>query len=70
MITLEARKALLDAINLLDPVTWDPLLKSAALVGGAAAAGLGARAFCVAHNGLGMETEYVSFNPPRAARSR
>jgi hypothetical protein len=41
-------------------------LKSAELVGGATVAGLGARAFCVAHNGLGMETEYVSFNPPRA----
>ncbi len=44
---------------------WDPFLKSAALVGGATAAGVGVRAYCVAKSGLGMETEYVSFNPPR-----
>jgi ribosome-associated toxin RatA of RatAB toxin-antitoxin module len=45
---------------------WDPFLKSAELVGGATAAGVGVRAYCVARSGLGMETEYVSFNPPRA----
>jgi hypothetical protein len=45
---------------------WDPFLKSAELVDGAPAAGVGVRAYCVAHSGLGMETEYVSFNPPRA----
>jgi len=45
---------------------WDPFLKSAELVDGAQAAGVGVRAYCVAHSGLGMETEYVSFNPPRA----
>ena len=45
---------------------WDPFLKSAELVGGAVAAGVGVRAYCVARSGLGMETEYVSFNPPRA----
>lgn len=45
---------------------WDPFLKSAELLGGAASAAVGVRAYCVAHNGLGMETEYVSFNPPRA----
>lgn len=45
---------------------WDPFLKSAELVGGAQAACVGVRAYCVAHSGLGMETEYVSFNPPRA----
>ena len=44
---------------------WDPFLKSAELLEGATAAGVGVRAYCVAHNGLGMETEYVSFNPPR-----
>ncbi len=44
---------------------WDPFLKSAALLGGAAEAGVGVRTYCVAHSGLGMETEYVSFNPPR-----
>ena len=45
---------------------WDPFLKSAELLDGAASADVGVRAYCVAHNGLGMETEYVSFNPPRA----
>ena len=45
---------------------WDPFLRSAKLLGGATEAGLGVRAYCIAHNGLGMETEYVSFNPPRA----
>jgi ribosome-associated toxin RatA of RatAB toxin-antitoxin module len=44
---------------------WDPFLKEARLVGGAKAAGIGARAWCVATSGLGMETEYVSFNPPK-----
>ncbi len=43
---------------------WDPFLKEARLVGGASRAGVGARAWCVARNGLGMETEYVSFIPP------
>jgi ribosome-associated toxin RatA of RatAB toxin-antitoxin module len=46
---------------------WDPFLRSANLVGGATAAGLGVRAYCVAHSGYGMETEYVSFTPPRVA---
>ena len=46
---------------------WDPFLRSAELVGGAAEAGLGVRAYCVAHNGLAMETEYVSFTPPKVA---
>ena len=44
---------------------WDPFLKSARLVGDAKSAGVGVRAYCVARSGLGMETEYVSFNPPR-----
>jgi hypothetical protein len=44
---------------------WDPFLKSAALLGGAQEADVGVRAYCAAHNGLGMETEYVSFKPPR-----
>jgi hypothetical protein len=46
---------------------WDPFLRSAELVGGATRAGPGVRAWCVAHNGLGMETEYVSFSPPSVA---
>ena len=45
---------------------WDPFLKSAQLLGGAREAGAGVRARCIARSGLGMETEYVSFNPPRA----
>lgn len=45
---------------------WDPFLRSAQLVDGATTAAVGVRAWCVAHSGLGMETEYVSFNPPRA----
>ncbi len=43
---------------------WDPFLREARLLGGAAGPGVGVRAWCVARNGLGMETEYVSFNPP------
>jgi ribosome-associated toxin RatA of RatAB toxin-antitoxin module len=46
---------------------WDPFLRSAELVNGAPAAGAGVRAYCVAKSRLGMETEYVSFNPPRTA---
>lgn len=45
---------------------WDPFLRSASLVGEACEAGVGVRALCVARSGLGMETEYISFNPPRA----
>jgi ribosome-associated toxin RatA of RatAB toxin-antitoxin module len=43
---------------------WDPFLKEARLVGSAKTAAVGERAWCVARNGLGMETEYVSFNRP------
>ena len=46
---------------------WDPFLRSATLVGDASEAGVGVRALCVAKSGWAMETEYVSFNPPRAA---
>ena len=48
-------------------LSWDPFLKSAELVGGATAPGIGVRSWCVARSGLGMETEYVSFAPPRIA---
>lgn len=44
---------------------WDPLLRSASLVGGAGEAGVGVRAVCESRRGWAMETEYVSFNPPR-----
>ena len=43
---------------------WDPFLKQAQLIAGAERAAKGARAWCVSKSGLGMETEYVSFNPP------
>ena len=47
-------------------LSWDPFLKEASLVGDSSAA-VGARAWCVARNGLGMETEYVSFKRPEVA---
>ena len=49
---------------------WDPFLRSAKLVGGATAPGVGVRAYCVARSGLGMETEYVSHTPPRVTAVR
>jgi hypothetical protein len=50
-------------------LSWDPFLRSAELIG-AVAPGVGVRAWCVARSGLGMETEYVSFAPPRLAAVR
>jgi ribosome-associated toxin RatA of RatAB toxin-antitoxin module len=44
---------------------WDTFLKKADLIEGATEAGLGVKAHCIAKNGLGMVTEYVSFNPPK-----
>jgi ribosome-associated toxin RatA of RatAB toxin-antitoxin module len=46
-------------------LTWDTFLKRAELINGADSAGIGIKAYCVAHNGMGMETEYVSFNRPK-----
>lgn len=43
---------------------WDTFLIEAYLMDGAAQADKGAKAWCVAKNGLGMETQYVSFNRP------
>ncbi len=51
-------------------LAWDPFLRSAALVPPATAAGVGARAYCEARSGLGMETVYVSFRPPAVAAVR
>src|SRR5262245_41272237 len=48
-------------------LAWDPFLRSAELIGGAKTPGIGVRAWCIARSGLGMETEYVSFTPPRIA---
>src|SRR5579864_1475277 len=51
-------------------LSWDPFLKEARLLGGALCSALGVRAWCVAWYGLGMETEYVAFAPPRLAAVR
>ena len=44
---------------------WDTFLKKADLIEGATSAGKGVKAYCVAKNGIGMVTEYVTFNRPR-----
>lgn len=44
---------------------WDTFLKKADLIDGASAADKGVKAYCVAKNGLGMVTEYVTFNRPK-----
>ena len=43
---------------------WDTFLKRAELIN-AQEAEKGVKAYCVAKNGLGMVTEYVSFNRPK-----
>lgn len=45
-------------------LNWDTFLKRAELIEGTKKANKGVKAYCVAKNGLGMETEYVSFNRP------
>jgi ribosome-associated toxin RatA of RatAB toxin-antitoxin module len=49
---------------------WDTFLKRAELMDGATRADKGIKAYCVAKNGLGMVTEYVSFNRPKATAIR
>jgi len=46
-------------------LVWDTFLKKAELLNGATYAGMDVKAYCVAHNGIGMETEYVSYNRPK-----
>jgi ribosome-associated toxin RatA of RatAB toxin-antitoxin module len=46
-------------------LSWDTFLKEAKLMAGAAKADKGVKAYCVARMGLGMETEYISFNRPK-----
>lgn len=46
-------------------LNWDTFLKKAELINGALKADKGVKAYCVAKNGLGMETEYVGFNRPK-----
>src|SRR5689334_9116772 len=45
---------------------WDPFLKEARILDGTEVA-IGRRVWCVARAGLGMETEYFSFQPPNIA---
>jgi ribosome-associated toxin RatA of RatAB toxin-antitoxin module len=44
---------------------WDTFLKRAYLMDGAITADKGVKAYCVAKNGIGMVTEYVTFNRPK-----
>ena len=46
-------------------LSWDTFLIRAELIEGATNANKGVKAYCVAKNGIGMVTEYVSFNRPR-----
>jgi ribosome-associated toxin RatA of RatAB toxin-antitoxin module len=46
-------------------LVWDTFLKKAELLDGATTADIAVKAYCVAHNGIGMETEYVSYNRPK-----
>jgi ribosome-associated toxin RatA of RatAB toxin-antitoxin module len=45
---------------------WDTFLREATLMHGATAAAKGVSAYCVARNGMGMVTEYISYDRPRA----
>jgi hypothetical protein len=51
-------------------LAWDPFLREARLLGGATSAAVGVRSWCVARGGLGMETEYVTYDPPRVVAVR
>ncbi len=44
---------------------WDSFLKRADLIEGATIADKGVKAYCVAKNGIGMVTEYVTYNRPK-----
>ncbi|HSZ24620.1 MAG TPA: SRPBCC family protein [Cytophagaceae bacterium] len=44
---------------------WDTFLKRAELMDEATKAAKGVKAYCVAKNGIGMITEYVTFNRPK-----
>lgn len=44
---------------------WDTFLKRADLIDGATVAQIGVKAYCIAKNGIGMVTEYVTFNRPK-----
>ncbi|MCF6401443.1 SRPBCC family protein [Chitinophaga filiformis] len=44
---------------------WDTFLKTAKLLNGAVVPDKGVAAYCVAKNGLGMVTEYITYNRPK-----
>ena len=46
-------------------LTWDTFLQKANIIDGAKKADIGVKTYCVAKNGIGMETEYVTFNRPK-----
>jgi ribosome-associated toxin RatA of RatAB toxin-antitoxin module len=46
---------------------WDTFLKQASLLNGAVSPAKDVKAWCVAKNGIGMETVYVSFIRPKVA---
>lgn len=46
-------------------LSWDTFLKKAILIEGASIADKGVKAYCVAKNGLGMVTEYVTYSRPK-----
>ena len=45
---------------------WDTFLIRADLMDGATEAGKAVKAYCVSKNGLGMVTDYITFNRPKA----
>lgn len=47
-------------------LNWDTFLRKADLMNGALKAEKGVMAYCEAKNGLGMVTEYITFNRPKA----
>jgi hypothetical protein len=49
---------------------WDTFLTEAYLLDDATQADKGVKAWCVSKNGLGMETQYVSFNRPKVTAIR
>lgn len=46
-------------------LAWDTFLKQADLIEGATAAGKGVKTYCVAQNGVGITSEYVTYNRPK-----
>lgn len=46
-------------------LTWDTFLKKADLIEGATKAGKGVKSYCVAKNGIGIESQYITFNRPK-----